>query len=58
MARTVEQIAEELKADASGPLEATVSDVTHDSRRAGRGALFVAVSGLHHGGNTFVDAAM
>ena len=58
MARTVEQIAEELRADASGPLEAVVSDVTHDSRRAGRGALFVAITGLHHDGNTFVDAAM
>lgn len=58
MARTVEQIAEELKAEASGHLGATVTDVTHDSRRAGRGALFVAITGLHHDGNTFVDAAM
>src|SRR5260370_11607911 len=34
-----------------------VSEVTHDSRRAGAGALFVAVRGFAADGNSFVGAA-
>ena len=34
-----------------------VSDVTHDSRKAGAGTLFVAIRGLAVDGNTFTDAA-
>jgi UDP-N-acetylmuramoyl-L-alanyl-D-glutamate--2,6-diaminopimelate ligase len=55
---TIHDIAESLKAHASGPLDLPVLDVTHDSRRVEPGTLFVAVTGLHHDGNTFVDAAM
>ena len=58
MARTVADIAEELRAEASGPLGAAVTDVTHDSRRVRPGSLFVAITGLHHDGNTFADAAL
>jgi UDP-N-acetylmuramoyl-L-alanyl-D-glutamate--2,6-diaminopimelate ligase len=55
MTKTVAEIAEELRAEASGPLDRAVTDVTHDSRTAGPGALFVAITGLRHDGNTFVD---
>ena len=34
-----------------------VSDVTHDSRKAGAGALFVAIKGLATDGNAFAEAA-
>jgi UDP-N-acetylmuramoyl-L-alanyl-D-glutamate--2,6-diaminopimelate ligase len=34
-----------------------VSDVTHDSRKAGAGTLFVAIRGLAVDGNSFTDAA-
>ncbi len=34
-----------------------VSEVTHDSRRTVAGALFVAIRGLAHDGNQFVEAA-
>jgi UDP-N-acetylmuramoyl-L-alanyl-D-glutamate--2,6-diaminopimelate ligase len=54
---TIHDIAEALKADASGPLDLPVLDVTHDSRRVEPGTLFVAITGLHHDGNTYVDAA-
>jgi UDP-N-acetylmuramoyl-L-alanyl-D-glutamate--2,6-diaminopimelate ligase len=58
MVRTIEQVAEELRADATGPLDARVVDVTHDSRRVGAGTLFVAVTGLRHDGNTFASDAI
>src|SRR5688572_12433874 len=58
MTRTVADIAEELRAEASGPLGAAVTDVTHDSRRVAPGSLFVAITGLHHDGNTFAEEAM
>ena len=35
-----------------------ITDVTHDSRRAGPGVLFVAVRGERHDGHAFVDAAI
>lgn len=56
--RTVRQVAEELRAEASGSLDAIVADVTHDSRRIAPGTLFVAITGLRHDGNTFVGDAM
>src|ERR1043166_940331 len=56
--RTIHDISEALKAEASGPLDLPVLDVTHDSRRVEPGTLFVAITGLKHDGNTFVDAAM
>jgi UDP-N-acetylmuramoyl-L-alanyl-D-glutamate--2,6-diaminopimelate ligase len=44
----------ELRGDAS--LE--ISEVTHDSRRVGPGALFVAIRGLATDGNQFAEAAL
>ena len=35
-----------------------VADVTHDSRKVGPGALFVAIRGLQTDGNRFVEAAV
>jgi UDP-N-acetylmuramoyl-L-alanyl-D-glutamate--2,6-diaminopimelate ligase len=58
MAKTLTQIAEELRAEASGPLDRVVVDVTHDSRRVAPGSLFVAITGLRHDGNTFVGDAV
>ncbi len=58
MTKRVRDIAAELRAEASGPLDEAVTDVTHDSRRVGPGALFVAITGLRHDGNTFVEQAM
>jgi UDP-N-acetylmuramoyl-L-alanyl-D-glutamate--2,6-diaminopimelate ligase len=55
---TIHDIAEALKAEVSGPTDLPVLDVTHDSRRIEAGTLFVAITGLRHDGNTFVDAAM
>jgi UDP-N-acetylmuramoyl-L-alanyl-D-glutamate--2,6-diaminopimelate ligase len=37
--------------------ELVVTDVTHDSRRVGPGALFVAIHGLTTDGNVYTDAA-
>jgi UDP-N-acetylmuramoyl-L-alanyl-D-glutamate--2,6-diaminopimelate ligase len=37
--------------------ELVVTDVTHDSRKTGPGALFVAIRGLAADGNAFTDAA-
>ena len=38
----------------SGPLDRTVSSVTHDSRRAGRDDVFVAIPGAVVDGRRFV----
>lgn len=35
-----------------------IRDVTHDSRQAGPGTLFVAIPGANHDGHEFVDAAV
>ena len=42
---TVKQVGEATNAKLFGENNAAVSDVTHDSRQAGTGALFVAVRG-------------
>jgi UDP-N-acetylmuramoyl-L-alanyl-D-glutamate--2,6-diaminopimelate ligase len=54
--QTVRDIAEALQADATGPLTGRALDVTHDSRRVAPGSLFVAITGLRHDGNAFVEA--
>jgi UDP-N-acetylmuramyl-tripeptide synthetase len=41
-----------------GPGDVEITAVTHDSRKAGPGSLFVAVRGLATDGNDFVDAAL
>jgi UDP-N-acetylmuramoyl-L-alanyl-D-glutamate--2,6-diaminopimelate ligase len=43
--------------EVTGDSAVELGSVTHDSRRAGPGALFVAIRGLATDGNDFVDAA-
>lgn len=51
-------IAAQLNAKFTGDADVLVSDVTHDSRQAGAGWLFVAVRGLTLDGHRFVDDVM
>lgn len=51
----VKQLAESLGAEAFGSSEAEVSDITHDSRQAGPGTMFVAIRGATMDGHRFVD---
>ncbi len=55
---TVRQVAEATNAELTGKNDAEVFDVTHDSRQAGKGALFVAVRGLTMDGHRFVGDVM
>jgi len=55
---TVRQIAETLGAAAVGDLDASATDVTHDSRQAREGTLFVAIKGATSDGHRFVDDVM
>lgn len=55
---SINQVAESLNAELRGETEAEVTDVTHDSRQAGKGSLFVAVRGLTMDGHRFVDDVM
>ncbi len=55
---TIGAVAERLDAKFHGNGDATVSDVTHDSRQARAGSLFVAVRGLSMDGHRFVDDVM
>jgi len=41
----------------SGDGDTAITSVTYDSRKAGPGALFVAIKGLATDGNQFVEAA-
>jgi len=52
---TLKQIAEALDAEFSGDPETIATDVTHDSRQAGKGSLFVAIRGLTMDGHRFVE---
>ena len=52
---TLQTIAEKLDAELYGDDEKTATDVTHDSRQAGRGSLFAAIQGLTMDGHRFVD---
>lgn len=54
---TLRELAEILGARTCGPLEATVSEVTHDSRQCTPGSLFVAIAGSRWDGNDFVLSA-
>jgi UDP-N-acetylmuramyl-tripeptide synthetase len=51
-------VASALNATFSGNADIPVSDVTHDSRQAGAGTLFVAIKGLTMDGHRFVDDVM
>ena len=51
-------VAEKLDAKFDGNADALVSDVTHDSRQARAGALFVAVRGLSMDGHRFIGEVM
>ena len=55
---TLREIAEKLNAEIHANETAVVSDVTHDSRQAGIGSLFVAVRGLTMDGHRFVEDVM
>ncbi|MGI9035391.1 MAG: UDP-N-acetylmuramoyl-L-alanyl-D-glutamate--2,6-diaminopimelate ligase [Pyrinomonadaceae bacterium] len=55
---TVREVAKSLNAELSGDAAAKVSDVTHDSRQARAGSLFVAVRGLTLDGHRFIDDVM
>ena len=44
--------------DVSGDSEVEITDVVYDSRKAGPGALFVAMPGMHVHGREFVEAAI
>ena len=51
----ISKVAEALDAVRTGPGIGTVKDVTHDSRQARKGTLFVAIKGLTMDGHRFVD---
>ncbi len=55
---TLQEIAENINAELNGNAEKIVTDVTHDSRQAGKGSLFVAVRGLTVDGHRFVEDVM
>jgi UDP-N-acetylmuramoyl-L-alanyl-D-glutamate--2,6-diaminopimelate ligase len=55
---TAAEIAGELNAEYIGETEKQVTSVTHDSRQAGTGSLFVAVHGLTMDGHRFVPDVM
>ncbi len=52
------EVAEKIDAEISGDVETKISDVTHDSRQAKEGTLFVAIRGLTMDGHRFVDDVM
>lgn len=55
---TIGEVAEQINAEFSGNKENFVNDVTHDSRQAREGTLFVAVRGLTMDGHRFIDDVM
>jgi len=55
---SIKQVAESLNAELQGENNIDVFDVTHDSRQAGTGSLFVAVRGLTMDGHRFVADVM
>jgi UDP-N-acetylmuramoyl-L-alanyl-D-glutamate--2,6-diaminopimelate ligase len=58
MSRTVRALAEIVGGVVHGDPDVDVSDVTHDSREAGRGTLFVAVQGATFDGHDYVPDAV
>lgn len=58
MSATLEQIVGAIPGKAASTGTADISDVTHDSRRAGPGTLFVAIPGSAVDGHEFVASAI
>ena len=56
--RTIQAVAERLNADLFGGGDSHVIDVTHDSRQAREGTLFVAIKGATVDGHRFIDDVM
>jgi len=54
----IQQVSKALDAVATGDLSGKATDVTHDSRQAREGTLFVAIKGLANDGHRFVDDVM
>jgi UDP-N-acetylmuramyl-tripeptide synthetase len=52
---TLQEIAEKLNARLYGNAETIATDVTHDSRQAGKDSLFVAIRGLTMDGHRFIE---
>ncbi len=52
------KLAQTLEASLSGDGSTAISDITHDSRQAKNGSLFVAIRGLTMDGHRFVDDVM
>jgi UDP-N-acetylmuramoyl-L-alanyl-D-glutamate--2,6-diaminopimelate ligase len=55
---TVFEVAHTLGCELTGNGDATVSDITHDSRQARQGTLFVAIKGETADGHRFIDDVM
>jgi UDP-N-acetylmuramoyl-L-alanyl-D-glutamate--2,6-diaminopimelate ligase len=55
---TIQNVASSLVADLAGDASVPVTDVTHDSRQARSGVLFVAIKGHTLDGHRFVDDVM
>jgi UDP-N-acetylmuramoyl-L-alanyl-D-glutamate--2,6-diaminopimelate ligase len=55
---TAQQIAAKTDATLTGPEATVITDVSHDSRRTGKGGLFVAVSGALCDAHKFIPAVM
>ncbi|HEY8227827.1 MAG TPA: UDP-N-acetylmuramoyl-L-alanyl-D-glutamate--2,6-diaminopimelate ligase [Pyrinomonadaceae bacterium] len=55
---TAKQIAEKTEAVLTGAESTVITDVSHDSRRVGQGALFVAVSGALFDAHKFIPQVM
>ena len=55
--KSLAELAEAVQGSVIGISETRVHDITHDSRQAGPGTLFVAISGADLDGHDFVDQA-
>ncbi len=56
--KSLHELAEVVGGHVIGNPQTVISDVTHDSRQAGEGALFVAIVGENHDGHDFAHAAV
>jgi UDP-N-acetylmuramoyl-tripeptide--D-alanyl-D-alanine ligase len=55
--KTLHELAQVVAGRVVGDPQTVVGDVTHDSRQAGHGTLFVAIEGELHDGHDFVAEA-